>query len=118
MSPTVTHLPGELDGMPEPVELVPRIDGERVDKIEIVFTGRLPLDATDQEDADLYKALTMGKTVNLTFTMDGHTLELEGTVAGTPHAMTFDAEGWAKNLTGRRRIKIHSGDRPAQQNAD
>lgn len=118
MSPTVTHLPDELEGMPEPVELVPRIEGEKVDKIELVFTGRLPLDVLDQEDAALYNDLTMGKNVNLTFRFGSHVLELEGTVASTPHGLTFDAEGWAKNLTGRRRIKIHSGDRPAQQQGE
>jgi hypothetical protein len=51
-------------------------------------------------------------------TVENHDIELEGTVVGTPHGITLDAEGWEKNLTGRRRIRIHSGDRPARPDSD
>jgi hypothetical protein len=97
----------ELEGMPPPVEYVEKIDGHTVDKIELVFTGRISLDVHDERDAALYNRLRMGQKVNL------GELGLEGTVAGDPHGTSFDAEGFIKNVTGRRRIRIHSLDHPA-----
>lgn len=119
MSSTTAPKPqDELDGMPEPVEHVARIEGKTVDKIELGFTGRLALDINDEADADLYNALALGRTVYFSMTVENHDIELEGTVVGTPHGITLDAEGWEKNLTGRRRIRIHSGDRPARPDSD
>ena len=54
----------ELPGMPEPAEpLWPRMDGHRVGKVQLAFTGQVTLEANQLE---LAHALEAGNSVNLT----------------------------------------------------